>query len=86
MSVIVWILLGLVSGYIANRIAGHAGSGLLADTVFGVLGALVGGAAFHLIGGTGITGFNIWSVFVSVIGAFLLLGAYRLLAGRPARA
>jgi uncharacterized membrane protein YeaQ/YmgE (transglycosylase-associated protein family) len=81
MSIIGWVVLGLVAGFIASKIVNKTGEGLLLDIVLGVLGAMVGGFTFHLIGKTGITGFNIWSLFVSVVGAVLVLFAYHLIAG-----
>ena len=62
------------------------GEGLVLDMLLGVVGAFVGGAAFHLIGQRGVTGFNIWSVFVSVIGSVLVLVAYHAIRGRRAAA
>jgi uncharacterized membrane protein YeaQ/YmgE (transglycosylase-associated protein family) len=82
MSIIAWILLGLISGFIASRVVTGSGSGILLNLVLGVVGALVGGAAFHLIGQVGVTGFNLWSMFVAFIGAVLVLFAYRAIAGR----
>ena len=84
MSIIAWILLGLVSGFLASKIVNGTGEGLLRDMVLGVVGAFVGGAAFHLIGRAGITGFNFWSLFVSVLGSILVLVVYHAMRGRRA--
>jgi uncharacterized membrane protein YeaQ/YmgE (transglycosylase-associated protein family) len=73
MGIIAWIVLGLVAGFIASKIVRHHGQGLVIDVVLGVMGALAGGVLFHLIGGYGITGFNLWSLFVAVLGAIALL-------------
>ncbi len=81
MSIVAWIILGLVSGFIASKIVNHTGSGVLLDVVIGVVGAIVGGFLFNLIGSTGIDGLNIWSMFVAVIGAVVLLGVKHLLVG-----
>jgi uncharacterized membrane protein YeaQ/YmgE (transglycosylase-associated protein family) len=78
MSIIAWIFLGLISGFIASKLVTGSGKGLLTDMVLGVVGAFVGGATFNYFGNVGVTGFNIWSVFVSVVGAVLVLVAYRL--------
>jgi len=78
MSILAWIVLGLISGFIASKLVTGSGKGLLADLVLGVIGAFVGGATFNYFGNTGITGFNLWSVFVAVIGAVLVLVVYRL--------
>jgi len=82
MSIIAWILLGLVSGFLASKVVNGSGEGLVLDMVLGVVGAFVGGAAFHLVGQTGVTGFNIWSIFVSVVGSILVLVAYHAVRGR----
>ena len=82
MSIIGWVLLGLFAGFIASRIVNHSGEGVFLDIVLGIVGAVVGGFAFNLIGRVGVTGFNLWSLFVSVIGAVLVLVAYHALTGR----
>ena len=81
MSIIGWIVLGLVAGFIASMIVNRTGEGMLLDIVLGIVGAVVGGFAFNLIGQVGLTGFNLWSLFVAVVGAVLLLGAYHLILG-----
>ena len=86
MSIIAWIFLGLISGFIASKITTGRGQGSLIDMALGILGALVGGVMFHLIGQTGVTGWNLWSVFVSVIGAALVLAAYHTISGRRSAA
>ena len=68
MSIITWIFLGLISGFIASKVVNGSGQGIFRDMVLGVLGAFVGGVMFQIIGRTGVTGFNLWSVFVSAIG------------------
>jgi len=80
MSILAWILLGLISGFIASKLVG-GGGGLLVDLVLGVIGAFAGAGVFHLIGRVGVTGFNLWSVFVSVIGAVFALVVYHALSG-----
>ncbi len=81
MGIIGWLILGLIAGFIASKIVDHHGQGVLLDIVVGVVGALVGGFLFHLIGGTGVTGFNAWSLLVAVIGAVVFLVAYNAIAG-----
>lgn len=81
MSLIAWIILGLISGFIASKIVNRRGEGILLDIVLGVIGAIVGGFLFNLIGAMGVTGFNVWSMFVAVIGAVLLLGIKHALVG-----
>ncbi len=85
MSIIAWIFLGIISGFIASKLVGGSGKGLVIDLVLGVLGAFVGGWAFHFVGETGVTGFNLWSIFVAVVGSALVLGIYHAFAERRAR-
>jgi uncharacterized membrane protein YeaQ/YmgE (transglycosylase-associated protein family) len=86
MSIIAWIFLGLIAGFIASKIVNGSGQGIMMDMGIGVLGAFVGGVMFQLIGQTGVTGFNLWSMFVSVIGAAAVLGVYHAVSGRRRRA
>jgi len=82
MSIIAWIVLGLVSGFIASKIVNKSGEGVFLDIVLGVVGAVVGGFLFNLVGATGVDGFNIWSMFVAVIGAVVVLTIKHALTGR----
>jgi uncharacterized membrane protein YeaQ/YmgE (transglycosylase-associated protein family) len=82
MSIIGWILLGLISGFIASKMVNKTGEGTLLDIVLGVVGAVVGGFLFNAVGSTGVTGFNIWSMFVAVIGAVVVLVAKHAVMGR----
>jgi uncharacterized membrane protein YeaQ/YmgE (transglycosylase-associated protein family) len=84
MSIIGWILLGLISGFIASKIVNKSGEGFILDVVLGIIGAVVGGFVFNMIGAVGVTGFNIWSMFVAVVGAIVVLAGYRALTGRRA--
>jgi len=86
MSILAWVFLGLVSGFIASKVVNGSGEGLIMDMLLGVVGAFVGGAGFHLIGQRGVTGINIWSVFVAVIGSILVLVAYHAIRGRRSAA
>jgi uncharacterized membrane protein YeaQ/YmgE (transglycosylase-associated protein family) len=83
MSVIGWIILGLISGFIASKIVNKAGEGALLDIVLGVIGAVVGGWLFRVFGMPGVTGFNLYSMLVAVIGAVVVLVLYHAIAGRP---
>jgi uncharacterized membrane protein YeaQ/YmgE (transglycosylase-associated protein family) len=83
MSVIAWIVLGLIAGFIASKLVSGSGQGLLMDIVLGIVGAVVGGYLFTALGATGITGFNIYSMFVAIVGAAVLLWLYHAIAGRP---
>jgi uncharacterized membrane protein YeaQ/YmgE (transglycosylase-associated protein family) len=82
MSILAWIVLGLIAGFIASRIFVGSGQGLLMDMVLGIVGAVVGGYLFSALGATGVTGFNLWSMFVAIIGAVVILWLYHAIAGR----
>jgi len=82
MSVIAWIVLGLIAGFIASKLVSGSGQGLLMDIVLGIVGAVVGGYLFSALGATGITGFNLYSMFVAIVGAAVLLWLYHAIAGR----
>jgi uncharacterized membrane protein YeaQ/YmgE (transglycosylase-associated protein family) len=84
MSIIAWIILGLIAGFIASKIVNKQGEGLVMDIVLGVVGALVGGWLFRLFGMTGVTGLNIYSLLVAVLGAVVLLFIYHALIRRRA--
>jgi uncharacterized membrane protein YeaQ/YmgE (transglycosylase-associated protein family) len=83
MGVISWIILGLIAGFIASKILDRTGSGLILDLVLGMIGAAVGGFIFSgLFGMSGVTGLNIWSIIVSVIGAIVVLWVYEKLVAK----
>jgi len=84
MSVIVWIVLGLIAGFIASKIINKQGEGLVMDIVLGVVGAVVGGWLFRLVGMSGVTGLNLYSLLVAVLGAVVFLLVYHLLVRRQA--
>jgi len=72
-GVIGWIVLGLIAGYIASTLVNNRGEGLPMDIVLGIVGAVIGGWLFNAFGATGVTGFNLWSLLVAVVGAVVLL-------------
>jgi uncharacterized membrane protein YeaQ/YmgE (transglycosylase-associated protein family) len=82
MSIIGWVILGLIAGFIASKIVNKQGEGVLLDIVLGVVGAIVGGFIFNFFGAAGVTGLNIWSMIVAVIGAIVVLWIYHAIAGR----
>jgi uncharacterized membrane protein YeaQ/YmgE (transglycosylase-associated protein family) len=82
MSVIGWIVLGLISGFIASKIVNKSGEGIVLDIVLGIVGAVVGGFLFNAVGAVGVDGFNIWSMFVAVLGAVVALVIKHALMGR----
>jgi uncharacterized membrane protein YeaQ/YmgE (transglycosylase-associated protein family) len=84
MSVVAWIVLGLIAGFIASKLVNKTGGGLVLDIVLGVVGAVVGGFLFNQLGAAGVTGFNLYSMLVAVIGAVLVLLIYHAVTGRRA--
>jgi uncharacterized membrane protein YeaQ/YmgE (transglycosylase-associated protein family) len=82
MSIISWILLGLVAGFIGSKIVNKRGEGMLLDIALGIVGAIVGGFLFSLFGATGITGFNLYSLVVAVIGSIVVLWVYHAVMAR----
>jgi uncharacterized membrane protein YeaQ/YmgE (transglycosylase-associated protein family) len=82
MGLITWLVLGLIAGFIASKVVHHHGQGIVIDLVLGVVGAFVGGLIFQLIGGRGVTGFNVWSLLVAVAGAIVVLLLWNAITGR----
>lgn len=82
MSILAWIILGIVAGFIASKLINKTGSGLIMDLVLGVVGAVVGGWLFAQFGSAGVTGFNLYSLFVAVVGAVVVLLIYHLVFRR----
>lgn len=81
MSIIAWIVLGLISGFVASKVVNKSGEGVVLDVILGIVGAVVGGFLFNLAGAVGVDGFNIWSMFVAVIGAMLVLAVKHAVLG-----
>ena len=84
MSILAWLVVGLIAGFIASKIVNKTGSGILMDIVLGVVGALVGGWLFNMLGHSTVTGINIYSILVATIGAIVVLVVYHLPTGRRA--
>lgn len=83
MGIIGWIILGGLAGWIASMLAGtNKQQGLLGNIVVGIIGGILGGFLFNLIGGAGVTGFNLWSFFVAVVGAVVALMVWRAVSGK----
>lgn len=82
MSIIGWIVLGLIAGFIASKIVDNSGQGLIMDIVLGIIGGVVGGWIFGEFGYGGVTGWNWWSLLVAVIGAIVVLWLYHLFFDR----
>jgi uncharacterized membrane protein YeaQ/YmgE (transglycosylase-associated protein family) len=82
MSILAWIILGLFSGFIASKVVNKTGEGIVLDVVLGIVGAVVGGFLFNTFGSTGVTGLNIWSMFVAFVGAVVVLVIKHAVMGR----
>src|SRR5262249_31800940 len=83
MSIIGWIVLGLIAGFIASKIVEGSGQGFFLNMALGIVGAVVGGFLYSLVlGGEGVTGVNIGSIIVSIIGAIIVLWVYNAVAVR----
>ena len=82
MSIIGWLVLGLIAGFIASKIYAGSGQGAILDIVLGIVGAFVGGFLFQTFGAAPVTGFNLYSMIVAVIGAIVVLWIYHMIAGR----
>jgi len=76
MSILAWIVLGIVAGFLGSKIVNRTGEGLVLDLVLGIIGAIVGGWIFSFFGQAGVTGLNLYSLLVAVIGAVVALVAY----------
>jgi len=84
MSILAWIILGLVAGWLAGQFMRGGGYGMIGDIILGIVGALVGGFLSSALLGIDVTGFNLSSVIISVIGAIIVIAIARLITGRRA--
>jgi uncharacterized membrane protein YeaQ/YmgE (transglycosylase-associated protein family) len=82
MSILGWLVLGLIAGFIASKLVNKSGEGLILDIILGIVGAVVGGFLFSLVGAAPVTGFNLYSMFVAVVGAVVVLLVYHALIRR----
>ena len=82
MSIVAWIVLGLIAGFIGSKLVNKTGEGFFLDIALGIVGAIVGGWLFNLFGMTGVTGLNIYSLVVAVVGAVVFLVVYHAIRRR----
>lgn len=85
MSILAWIMLGLLAGFIGSKIVNRSGEGLVLDIILGVVGAVVGGFLFNQFGAAGVSGFNLYSLVVAVIGAIVVLVLYHMVVRTTVR-
>ena len=76
MSILAWIILGLIAGFVGSKIVNKTGEGIILDIVLGIVGAVVGGWLFARFGAAGVTGLNLYSILVAVVGAVVVLVLY----------
>jgi uncharacterized membrane protein YeaQ/YmgE (transglycosylase-associated protein family) len=82
MSILAWLVVGLIAGFLASKVINKTGEGLVMDIVLGIVGALVGGFIFNQLGYAGTSGINIYSIFVAFIGAIIVLLIYHMVIRR----
>jgi uncharacterized membrane protein YeaQ/YmgE (transglycosylase-associated protein family) len=76
MSILAWIVLGLIAGFIGSKIVNKSGEGVILDIILGIVGAVLGGWVFTRFGAAGVTGLNLYSLLVAVVGSVLFLVLY----------
>ena len=76
MSILSWVLLGLIAGFLGSKIVNRHGEGIFPDIVLGIVGAVAGGYLFSFFGAGRVTGFNLYSVLVATVGAVVVLVVY----------
>ncbi len=81
MSLLAWIVVGIIGGFLGSLIVNQRGAGILRDLVLGIVGAVVGGWAFQFFGSSGVTGINLYSILISAVGAIVVLVAYHAIRG-----
>ena len=86
MSILAFLLLGLIAGFLGSKIVAGSGQGILGDVIVGVIGALIGGLLFNFFGAHGVTGLNLYSIFVATAGSVLLLAVYYAVRNRESSA
>lgn len=82
MGIVAWLVLGLIAGFLASKLVNKQGEGAAMDIVLGIVGAVVGGFIANTLGFEGITGFNLYSILISVAGAVVVLVIYHALVRR----
>jgi uncharacterized membrane protein YeaQ/YmgE (transglycosylase-associated protein family) len=78
-SFLAWIVLGLIAGFIASKIVNRTGEGIFLDILLGIVGAVIGGWVFTRFGAAGVTGVNLYSILVAVVGSIIFLLVYHMI-------
>jgi len=81
MGILSWIILGLIAGFIGSKIVNKTGQGVIMDVALGVVGAVVGGFIMSVLGFGGVSGFNLYSIIVAILGAVIVLYLYHMVTG-----
>jgi len=84
MSFLAWIVLGLIAGFIGSKLVNKSGEGFILDVLLGIVGAVLGGWLFNMFGASGVTGLNLYSLLVAVVGSIVFLVVYHALFRRTA--
>ncbi|MEO8663501.1 MAG: GlsB/YeaQ/YmgE family stress response membrane protein [Bryobacteraceae bacterium] len=84
MSFLAWIVLGLIAGFIGSKLVNKTGEGFILDVLLGIVGAVLGGWLFSIFGASGVTGLNLYSLLVAVVGSVVFLVIYHALFRRTA--
>jgi len=80
MGILLWIILGALAGWIASMVMGtNAQQGMIANIVIGIIGAIIGGFVMSFFGGSGYTGFNLYSLLVAILGSIILIWIIKLI-------
>ena len=82
MGILSWIILGLIAGFIGSKIVDKQGQGFWLNIALGIIGALVGGFLFDFLGSSGVTGLNVWSMIVAIVGSVVVFLVYNAVTGR----
>jgi len=82
MGIFSWIILGLIAGFIGSKIVDKQDQGFWLNIALGIIGALVGGFLFSFFGSSGVTGLDLWSMIVAIVGAVVVLLIYNAMTGR----
>ena len=84
MSILAWLVVGLIAGFLASKVINKTGEGVVLDIVLGVVGAICGGFLFNQFGHSGVTGINLYSILVAFVGSVVILAIYHLVFRRRA--